>query len=96
MRPTSSPTGILGEPVVANGLGLCRIHHSAYDADIIGVDPDARLHVRESVREEADWPMLRFGLQEIHGSRLVLRAARCSGPTATSLPSASSGSARPD
>jgi putative restriction endonuclease len=61
-----------GEPVVSNGLGLCTIHHSAYDADIIGVDPDARVHVRESVRDEADGPMLRYGLQEIHGSRLIL------------------------
>ena len=61
-----------GEPVVPNGLGLCKIHHSAYDADLIGVDPDARVHVRGSVREEADGPMLRFGLQEIHGTRLIL------------------------
>jgi len=27
-----------GEPVVTNGLGLCKIHHSAYDAHILGVD----------------------------------------------------------
>ena len=29
-----------GEPIVTNGLGLCTIHHSAYDANIIGIDPD--------------------------------------------------------
>jgi putative restriction endonuclease len=61
-----------GEPVVSNGLGLCKIHHSAFDADIIGVDPDARVHVREDVLKEKDGPMLRFGLQEVHNTRLVL------------------------
>jgi putative restriction endonuclease len=61
-----------GEPIVTNGLGLCKIHHSAYDADIIGIDPDARVHVREDVLHEKDGPMLKHGLQEVAGSRLVL------------------------
>ncbi|HTI65223.1 MAG TPA: HNH endonuclease [Gemmatimonadaceae bacterium] len=61
-----------GEPVVTNGLGLCKIHHSAYDAHIIGIDPDARVHVREDVLNEKDGPMLRHGLQEVAGTRLVL------------------------
>jgi putative restriction endonuclease len=61
-----------GEPVISNGLGLCKIHHSAFDADIIGIDPDAWVHVRADVRKEKDGPMLRYGLQEVHGSRLVL------------------------
>ena len=62
----------LGEPVVTNGLGLCKIHHSAYDANIIGIDPDARVHVREDILKEKDGPMLRHGLQEVAGSRLIL------------------------
>jgi len=61
-----------GEPVVTNGLGLCKIHHSAYDAHIIGIDPDARVHVREDILQEKDGPMLRHGLQEVAGSRLIL------------------------
>jgi putative restriction endonuclease len=61
-----------GEPVVTNGLGLCKIHHSAYDAHIIGIDPDARVHVRHDILEEIDGPMLRHGLQEVHGGRLLL------------------------
>jgi putative restriction endonuclease len=61
-----------GEPVVTNGLGLCKIHHSAYDAQIIGIDPDARVHVREDILIEKDGPMLKHGLQEVAGSRLVL------------------------
>ena len=63
---------VLGEPVVPNGLGLCKIHHSAYDANIIGIDPDARVHVRKDVLLEKDGPMLKHGLQEIEGKGLLL------------------------
>lgn len=61
-----------GEPIVTNGLGLCKIHHSAYDANIIGIDPDTRVHVRDDVLRETDGPMLQHGLQEVAGSRLIL------------------------
>jgi putative restriction endonuclease len=61
-----------GEPVVSNGLGLCKIHHSAFDADIIGIDADMRVHVREDVLKEKDGPMLRYGLQEVHRNQLQL------------------------
>lgn len=61
-----------GEPMVTNGLGLCKIHHSAYDAHIIGIDPDARVHVRVDVLAEVDGPMLRYGLQAVHDTRLSL------------------------
>lgn len=61
-----------GEPAITNGLGLCKIHHSAYDANIIGIDPDARVHVREDILREKDGPMLKHGLQEVAGFRLVL------------------------
>lgn len=67
--PDSDPRG---EPVVSNGLGMCKIHHSAYDAQILGIDPDARVHIRVDVLEEVDGPMLRYGLQAVHGSLLQL------------------------
>jgi putative restriction endonuclease len=61
-----------GNPVVTNGLGLCKIHHSAYDANILGIDPDARVYIRGDILDEIDGPMLRHGLQEVHGGKLVL------------------------
>lgn len=64
----------LGEPVVTNGLGLCKIHHSAFDADILGIDPDVRVHIRSDVLKEKDGPMLKHGLQELNGVRLELPA----------------------
>lgn len=61
-----------GRPEVPNGLSLCKIHHTAYDVSILGVDPDYRIHLREDVLEEADGPMLQHGLQEIHGHVLTV------------------------
>lgn len=67
--PDSDPRG---EPVVSNGLGMCKIHHSAYDAQILGIDPEARVHIRVDVLHETDGPMLKYGLQEMEGARLEL------------------------
>lgn len=53
----------LGEPVVPNGLSLCKLHHAAFDADILGVRPDLVIELRHDVLDEADGPMLRHGLQ---------------------------------
>lgn len=61
-----------GLPVVPNGLSMCKIHHAAYDAGIVGVAPDYTLRVRADVLEEVDGPMLRHGLQDLHGTRLEL------------------------
>lgn len=59
-----------GKPEVPNGLALCKIHHSAYDVGIVGVDPDYRIHLRHDILDEVDGPMLRHGLQELHGTVL--------------------------
>ena len=56
-----------GQPEIPNGLALCRIHHGAYDVGILGVDPNYGIHVRVDVLDEHDGPMLRHGLQELHG-----------------------------
>jgi putative restriction endonuclease len=60
-----------GRPEVPNGLCLCKIHHAAYDANIVGVDPDYVVHVRRDVLEEHDGPMLRYGLQELEDQAIV-------------------------
>jgi putative restriction endonuclease len=61
-----------GLPEVTNGLALCRIHHGAYDVGIVGVDPDYLVHIRRDVLDEIDGPMLRHGLQELHGGKLTV------------------------
>jgi putative restriction endonuclease len=59
-----------GEPKVANGLALCKLHHAAFDALLLGIRPDYLVEVRRDVLEEEDGPMLRHGLQGIHRSRI--------------------------
>lgn len=66
--PDSEPDG---SPTVSNGLALCKIHHAAYDQDLIGVSPDLRVVVDAELLAERDGPMLLHGLQEMHGRLLT-------------------------
>jgi len=65
--PDSHPDGL---PIVANGLALCKIHHAAYDRDILGIRPDYVVEIHHRLLDETDGPMLKHGLQEHHGTRL--------------------------
>jgi putative restriction endonuclease len=60
----------LGDPIVPNGLALCKLHHAAFDADILGVRPDLQIEVRQDVLRETDGPMLRHGLQGFEGQSI--------------------------
>jgi putative restriction endonuclease len=51
---------------------MCKIHHAAFDHHILGVRPDYVAEIRTDVLEEHDGPMLRHGLQELHGSKLYV------------------------
>lgn len=59
-----------GEPVVSNGMALCKIHHAAFDQNILGVTPDLKTEVRLDVLDEVDGPMLKHGIQDMHGRPL--------------------------
>ncbi len=61
-----------GEPMVKNGLALCKIHHAAFDRHIVGVKPDYIIQVQQAVLEEVDGPMLKYGIQLLHGQPLLL------------------------
>src|SRR6056297_1095813 len=69
-----------GEPVVSNGLSLCKIHHAAFDSLYFGIKANYRIVVRPDILEEKDGPMLRHGLQAIHGSRISIPNERRSRP----------------
>jgi putative restriction endonuclease len=63
----------LGQPVVPNGLPLSKIHHAAFDAHLLGVDPDFRIHVARRLLDKKDGPMLEL-LKSMHGQPLHLPA----------------------
>ncbi len=60
-----------GHAVVPNGLALCKIHHAAYDRNILGIRPDLVVEVHQRLLDEIDGPMLRHGLQHHHGQQLM-------------------------
>ena len=61
-----------GEPVIPNGLALCKLHHAAFDNNIIGIRPDLIVVIRSDVRREVDGPMLLHGIQGLHGSTITV------------------------
>ena len=61
-----------GDPVVPNGLAMCKIHHAAFDANILGVRPDHVIEIRPDILEEVDGPMLLHGLQELNGGAIKI------------------------
>ncbi|MCW2681435.1 MAG: restriction endonuclease [Frankiales bacterium] len=69
-----------GQPVVPNGLSLCKIHHAAYDRGILGVRRDYVVEVRADVLLEVDGPMLKHGIQDVHGWTLELPNRRSERP----------------
>jgi putative restriction endonuclease len=75
--PDSEEHGI---PTTSNGLALCKIHHAAYDQNMLGVSPDYRVAVNRALLDEVDGPMLRHGIQEMHGREIVLPRRRADRP----------------
>jgi putative restriction endonuclease len=59
----------LGQPIVSNGLPLTKIHHAAFDAHLIGIDPVFRIHVSDRLLEIHDGPFLELGLKGSSGSQ---------------------------
>ena len=66
----------LGEAMVPNGLALCKLHHAAFDANLLGISPDMSVHIRRDLLEERDGPMLEHGLRRFHTQPIVPPKAR--------------------
>jgi putative restriction endonuclease len=59
-----------GEPVITNGLALCRLHHGAYDAHLLGIRPDLVIEISQQLMDEHDGPTLEHGLKGFNGKSL--------------------------
>jgi len=59
-----------GQPIVPNGLPLSKVHHAAFDANLIGIDPDYRIHVSEVLLVQNDGPMFEQGIKALVGRQL--------------------------
>lgn len=61
-----------GVAVVTNGLSLCKIHHAAYDRQLLGITPDYSVAISRALLDEEDGPMLEHGLQAMNGESIQL------------------------
>ena len=61
----------LGQPVIPNGIPLSKIHHAAFDAHLIGIDPNYFLHVSDRLLDQQDGPMLE-ALKRLNGGTIHL------------------------
>lgn len=65
-----------GAAITSNGLALCKLHHAAYDRNILGIRPDYTVEIHHRLLDEIDGPMLLHGLQGHHGRPLMQVPAR--------------------
>lgn len=54
-----------------NGLPLSRIRHAAFDAYLVGIDPDNRVHVSDRLHDQRDGKMLE-ALKVFDGGKIHL------------------------
>jgi len=69
-----------GDPIVPNGMALCKIHHVAYDRNFLGITPKLVVHINQRLLDEIDGPMLKHGLQEMHGSTIAVPRSQAAKP----------------
>ena len=69
-----------GDPIILNGIALCKIHHAAYDRNLLGIRPDYQVEINADLPLEIDGPMLKHGLQEMNGQKLLVPSSGQSRP----------------
>lgn len=68
-----------GLPTVTNGIALCKIHHAAFDRRFLGLRPTQGrpvVEIQQDLLDEVDGPMLRHGLQDLHGKPVMAMPKR--------------------
>jgi putative restriction endonuclease len=66
-------------------MALCKIHHAAYDRNLLGIDSNYQVHLKEKLLFESDGPMLKHGLQDMHGVTLSLPRSKTQFPNPDAL-----------
>ena len=61
----------LGQPVVQNGIPLAKTHHAAFDAYLVGIDSDFRIHISRRILDQKDGPTLE-ALKRLHSNHIHL------------------------
>lgn len=69
----------LGQPVVRNGIPLSKLHHAAFDAQLIGIDADFKVHISPRLLEQKDGPMLE-AIKAVNGQKIRLPTRKTDRP----------------
>lgn len=57
---------------VTNGIALSRVHHKAYDSNLIGIDPDYKLHVSDKLLAIDNDDFLQVAIKSFNGTFIAL------------------------
>jgi putative restriction endonuclease len=71
----------LGQPIVPNGLPLSKIHHAAFDANLIGIASDFCIHVSDELLSIDDGPMFEHGVKGLAGRLIHLPSREADHPS---------------
>ncbi len=63
ITPDSDPNS---SAEVSNGISMCKIHHAAYDRNLLGINANYQIFINDRLLNEVDGPMLKHGLQAMH------------------------------
>ena len=61
-----------GRPEVPNGLAMCSLHHSAFDAQLLGIRPDLKIEISHELLRERDGPVLEHALKRFDGRKITV------------------------
>lgn len=65
---------------VQNGIAMSTFHHTAYENNLMGIDPDGKIILNEQVRGTRDGPMFSHGLLELEGRQIRFPSERIHHP----------------
>lgn len=70
---------------INNGIALSRIHHRAYDANLIGIDQDYKIHISDKLMTLSDGVLLELGLKAYQNKNIRLPIRKAHWPNQESL-----------
>ncbi|WP_378732732.1 HNH endonuclease [Nocardia brasiliensis] len=75
-----------GAADISNGLCLCKIHHAAYDANLLGITPGYEVRIGAKLMQDLrGGSMLKHGLQAMNGNPLALPRSKKNHPSTERL-----------
>jgi len=57
---------------VNNGIVMSRIHHKAYDSNLLGIDGDCKIHIRDDIKIIDDGSFSNMCFSELAGKNIWL------------------------